>query len=387
MLFLLAGVLFSPAYAGGIPRVPRYSKTGRALNRKRLSMQENFLSGVDARLSTFKNLATSPEVFGELEQIKINQSILNTLKEKDLPVNPAKFVSAILRSECSPKRDDVDKALEKLWAAQEKFGDHNLFALFAQQYYSKKFGASPHMSDLFDHIGALHNRDVEYSLIRRLQFLAKNKEAMSDAVFKEKRGIKLPKKSFRVRYLSNFGKLSAENFKAEQLVLSIERSMSPDPLEDFPIRHINGRSVVRIDNKSYPVFSFSSGNDISALYTYLLYNQDVKGPLTIVHDPIGQSLALFNKDKTLWLRVSPHEYAEADNLHLHLNELRPVTFTAKNGAVFNERVNFNLSIPLATPLNAPIIGTKDFFYNQLIFKPVQFLRNLPNVRVRETAIY
>ena len=389
---LFVGLLFTPADAQRFPKFSKFSKTAksaRALNRQRQAMQN--LDRIDQQLSTIKNVQTSRDLLNDLKvNCDINRNLLNNLKEQMMPRSPVQMVKSILDSECTAKRDDVENALEKMWRLQDRYGDHDLFAVFARQYYSKNFGAvSPHLHVLFKRVGSLHNRDMELQFIKRLQFLSQNKFVLSHAVFADKPHLMLPKKSFRVRYLSNIGKLTADNFSEGQLVLSIERSMSPNPMEDFPIRHVNGRSVVKIDEKVYPVYGFTApiGGDIASLYTYLLYDKNIRKPLTAVYDKKGQALALYNDDKTLWLRVSPHEYAEPENLHLHLNELRSVEFTAKNGALFNERVNLNLSIPLSTPAGAPIVSGKDFFFNQLIYKPVELFKKDPNITVKERPIY
>ncbi|GEM_PF-3009845 len=388
---LFVGVLFSPADAQRAPKFKydffKVPKSARSLYRQRNAMQD--LAKMDRELSSIKNIQPSKELLEEMSKFNLTNRLLSTLQEAALPYKAEKMVKDILESECTSKRDDVEAALEKLWRLQDRYGDHGLFPIFAKQYYSHNFGAlSTHVQDLFDRIGMLHDRDLELKFIKRLHFISRNKITLSKGLFSDKK-IFLPKKSFRVRYLSNIGKLTPDNFQESQLVLSIERSMSPNPAEDFPIRHVSGRSVVNIDQKVYPVYGFTAPLDgnIASLYTYLLYGQNENEPLSAIYDKKGQSLALFNKDKSLWLRVSPHEYAEPDNLHLHLNELRPVTFTTKNGDLFDERVNFNLSIPLSTPMGGPIISTKDFFYHQLISKPVEILRRLPNVTIKERPIY
>lgn len=305
-----------------------------------------------------------------------------------LPRPPENLVSSLIEEDLTRQGNHILNTLHHIWRLQDRYGNHNLFSIFIRQYYSLNFGVvSPHLQTLFNKLGALENRDLELRVTKRLRYLAQNKDLLAQALLEDDIA-KLPTKAFRVRYLTDIGQLSAENFREENLVLSIERRMSPNPDKDFPIRHVSGHALVPIHQDAYSVYGFNAPLDqITSLYRFLLNGKKKGQQMTVIFDEKGKSMAIFNHDKSLWLRISPHEYSSPQRLHIHLNELRPVTFTNTYGVEKQERVNFNLSVPLSVPEDLPSYGVQDFLYKKLIANPVKFFKGDDHVKVEYRPIF
>ena len=289
--------------------------------------------------------------------------------------NPEKLVSRILGNYNPKSNDDILTALGHLWRLEERGAETSLFPIFIRQYYSQHFGVvSPHLQKLFHKVGTLQDQELQVRLSKRLRYLVQNKHTLALAALPANTPTVLPAKLFRVRYLADINTLTAENFAEDMLVLSIERKMSPHPEKDLPLRHITGNSIIKIKNQLFPVYQFNAPIDtLPNLYRFLL-NGKKKQPFTVVFDEEGQSLALFNHDHTVWIRISPHEYSSPERLHIHVNELRDVSFTNTHGVETWERVNINLSIPLATPADLPKYKVQEFLYHKLIVNPVKFFK-------------
>ncbi|MBR4592231.1 MAG: hypothetical protein IKO35_03390, partial [Elusimicrobiaceae bacterium] len=246
----------------------------------------------------------------------------------------------------------------------------------------------PHLQTLFNEVGALNDRRLEVRVIKRLQYLALNKINLIEKLFPESSYETLSSKTTRLRYLKNLNQLTAENFQEDQLVLSIEKQMSLNPKHDFPIRHVSGQAMVEVGNKYYPVYQHDiSLNFMGNLYRFLLSGTKRHEPITVVFDSEGESLALFNKNKKLWLRITSHEYAVPNRLHVHLNELRTVEFINTYGVEKTEQVNLNLSIPLQAPAHLPKHQIKKYLYQLLIENPVKHFQGDAHATVEKHAIF
>lgn len=138
----------------------------------------------------------------------------------------------------------------------------------------------------------------------------------------------------------------------------------------------------------FPVYQYSGSFDyLSMLYRYLLNGKKTKQNLTVLFDKDAKAMAIYNADRTRWLRITPHEYASAENLHIHLNEIRTADIVTNLGQIKQETVNFNLSIPLSTPSYLPTYSRNEFLYNEMILKPLQHLKGSDHVKIIEQPIF
>ena len=310
-----------------------------------------------------------------------------TTKQEKISRSQTQWISSLLPEKNTHTTKLLLRALPQLWAAQRRYENTTLFGEFIRQYYDQHFGMlSPHLKTLFEQISSFENEEMEIEVTKRVSYLAQNKELIAQAALPEVST--LPEQAFRLRYLADIATLTPGNFNPEHLVLSIERRMSTNPQKDFPLRHVSGHAMFKIGQQFYPVFGYNGPLDyITQLYRFLLNGTHKNKHLTVIYDETTRALAIYNHDKTLWLRISSHEYSSPERLHLHLNELRAVDFINSYGVESHEQINCNLSIPLSVPENLPSHNVQDFLYQQLIVNPVKFWKGNDHVTIERRPIF
>lgn len=304
-------------------------------------------------------------------------------------VSPQGVISSLLNQKAHNNTENPLPLLNKVWEQQSLFPRTPLFPLFIRQYYAKEFGdISPHMDIFFKQLSTIQDKDIELKITKRIYYLARNKQLIGAAVFPYSRKSPFEQKNFRVRYLNNMDKITADNFDEKSLVLSIERRMTPNPYHDLPIRHINGRSTIKLDQQTYPLFFYNGPfDDLGSLYYFLLNGSKTSQKVSFVLDEDSKAMIMLNQDRTLWLRISSHEFMNPQNLHVHLNQLRSVSFINKNGVESEERINLNLSIPLAAPPDVPLSKPRDFLYKQMVSAPIRRFEQNPNVTIEKHSFW
>lgn len=282
---------------------------------------------------------------------------------------------------------DPSQALPLVWELQDAYGNRGLFNQLAMRVYTQNFGlVTPHLNKLFKKISFLNHRPTEARFVARMHFLAENQER----IIREMTTQAIPKINIRMRYTSDVDKLTRHNFDANKLVLSIEKPMHPGPEKDFPVRHINGGTSFSVPTGEYAIYQYAGPIDLlPMMYRYLLNGSRRNSPITIVFDEPAQSLAMYNEDQTLWLRVTPHEYENINKLHIHLNEQRGVSFTDVNGKRQTAAVNVNLSIPILPPDNLPADKTlaRQFLYEKMVLNPIKNLQGSMHVKIERRSIF
>ena len=296
-----------------------------------------------------------------------------------LPWPPEQKIQELIRDE-----KNIFSALHKTWQIQEKFGDHQLFEVLARNYYKQHFGTvTPHLQQFFTKITEQHNPQLESRVLKRMRFLIENSNLLVQEIAPN-----VPRSAIRLRYLSNIAEITPNRFNPNMLVLSVERRMSPHPAKDFPLRHINGQSVLKVGDSEFSVFAYAGPLEYLAnLYQYLVNGKHSRAPMTMVFDEKNQALAVYNEDNSLWIRITSHEFSHPDQLHLHLNEIRPVAFQNVYGNESHELVNINLTIPLTTPADLPQHGTQQFLYKYLLLNPVKHFQGSARVTIERRSIF
>ena len=298
---------------------------------------------------------------------------------KNLPFDPYPQIAEMVQEEKNPLR-----ALNTVHKMEDKFPGHSFFSLFAFAYYRQYFSVvTPHLKELFKRVERLHDRGLETRFAKRMRFLAENRDA-----FRRVFAPNIPKQGMRIRYTKDISKLTPDSFNAANLVFSFERKMNPGQ-DNAAIRHISAKTIFPVGkNKVFPVYYYNGPFEyLPLLYRYLLNGNHPKKEITVILDREAKSMAIYNEDKTLWLRITPHEYSFPDRLHLHLNEIRTAEIETILGITQEETVNFNLSIPLSTPSNLPTTNRDEFLYNEMILKPVNHLKSSQHVTVIERTIF
>lgn len=307
---------------------------------------------------------------------------INHHKYPSPPWSPETKIQELLKLQPNPSL-----LLPNIWELQNQYGNRNMFGLLVLRFYVQEFGLiTPHLNKLFKHVAHLNDKGAEIRFIARMRFLAQNQQH----ILREISDRKLPQANIRIRYTEDVDKLTAQNFNERKLVLSVEQHMNPAEGKDFPVRHVNAQSVFETPGSRFAVYQYAGPTDlIPNLYRYLLNNTDKRAPFTIVFDEKAKSIALYNKDKTLWLRITPHEYENPKKLHIHLNEQRTVTFTDETGRPRTETVNVNLSIPLLPPDNLPAHpkAAQQFLYDKLVLLPVKNFQSNRRVTIERRAIF
>ncbi|MCQ2410125.1 MAG: hypothetical protein MJ053_00905 [Elusimicrobiaceae bacterium] len=301
-----------------------------------------------------------------------------------------KAVSALFRGRGYRASRDPVMLLDDLWKEQNNFEQVSLFPIFIRKYYNEQFGdMSPHVEMFINKMNEITDQDIQQQVTQRFYFLAQNKYTLGAGVQPAHSNRPLSRNAFRIRYAKDINQLTADNFDPDNLILSIERRMSPNPADDFPIRHISRRTEVKIGQQTLPIFFYSGSLDnLSSFYRFLLNgSKRPHDPITYVLDREEKALAVFNHDRSLWLRVTEHEFSTPERLHVHLNEFRHISFIDQDGNDAQELINLNLSIPLAMPRDLPKHNKKDFLFRKMILEPVKASRQDAHVIIQRGPIW
>lgn len=254
----------------------------------------------------------------------------------------------------------------------------NFFLPLVRSYYYRHFSmGTPHVRALLNRVAQQNDPAFEARFLERLQFLTSVKDQVATSFSK-----KFDSTQIRIRYIHDLDFLTADNFKPEDLLISVEQKMSPALRRNF-FNHITGETKFKINHTPYRVFNFKGPlGKIDELYQFLVngYTRNTQMHLTIDHP--RRALFLYNADKSIWLRVTPHEFSSVKKLHLHVHTALPFVF--KVGDHFTEdRVLLNLSVPVATPKQLPEGDKNEVLYNLFVKGPAERLRARPDVTVIE----
>lgn len=254
----------------------------------------------------------------------------------------------------------------------------NFFLPLAKSYYFHHFSMStPHVKALLARVSQQHDPAFEARFLERLEFLVKMKNQVAATFHK-----KLDSAQIRIRYIHDLDFLTPQNFKPEDLLISVEQGMYPS-LKRGLFSHITGETKVRINHKPYRIFNFKGPLEhIEELYQYLVNGKTAVSRMFLTIDHPRRALFLYNSDKSIWLRVTPHEFSSVKKLHLHVHTALPFEFRL-NDKFIEDRVLLNLSIPVAPPKKLPAGDVDEILYNLFVRDPARKLRSMPIVTVRE----
>lgn len=278
------------------------------------------------------------------------------------------------------------KALRIMWQNQADRYYRSLFPFLAAAYSKQQFpNFSPHMREFLYKAGTFQDKDLESKILQRLMFLSANKEHFHQILSPN-----TPESGMRLYYLNDIVHLTPQNFSPSNLVLSFERKLSPKQ-PNTAIRHINLTTKFHpVENFTYPVYQYAGPwGFLPDLYNFMVNGPGPQKKLMIWFDKESRSLAIYNEDRSVWLRITPHEYENANNIHLHLNEKRTVHLTSISGRPVTENVVLNLSVPLGLGKrqDVPATGQEGFLYKQLVLNPLKYFRGKDYVTIQERLIF
>ena len=257
------------------------------------------------------------------------------------------------------------------------------FQQFATIYYKDNLRTlTPHMYQFFGQVAKARSPRLEKEVLGRMKELFALESDLMAQVFPGGQDTRL-----RLRYLKNLESVNGEAFDPKALIFSYEQKLS-DSYNMVSIRHIKPNSVLRIGRNKYPVANFNGNlDDILELYKFLLDKKSSPEGLTVIFDPKTKQMALYSKDKSVWLRVTPHEYSALNRLHIHINEIKTVNLVT-NGHPSPQQVMFNFFVPISPESGSGLRhGKAEDFYQKMVLAPVEELKKTPGVNVIIGSIF
>ena len=257
------------------------------------------------------------------------------------------------------------------------------FQQFATIYYKDNLRTlTPHMYQFFGQVAKARSPRLEKEVLGRMKELFALEGDLMAQVFPGGQDTRL-----RLRYLKNLESVNGEAFDPKALIFSYEQKLT-DSYNMVSIRHIKPNSVLRIGRNKYPVANFNGNlDDILELYKFLLDKKSSPEGLTVIFDPKTKQMALYSKDKSVWLRVTPHEYSALNRLHIHINEIKTVNLVT-NGHPSPQQVMFNFFVPISPEAGSGLRHWKaEDFYQKMVLAPVEELKKTPGVNVIIGSIF
>lgn len=257
------------------------------------------------------------------------------------------------------------------------------FQQFATFYYKDNLRTlTPHMYQFFGQVAKARSPRLEKEVLGRMKELFALEGDLMAQVFPGGQDTRL-----RLRYLKNLESVNGEAFDPKALIFSYEQKLT-DSYNMVSIRHIKPNSVLRIGRNKYPVANFNGNlDDILELYKFLLDKKSSPEGLTVIFDPKTKQMALYSKDKSVWLRVTPHEYSALNRLHIHINEIKTVNLVT-NGHPSPQQVMFNFFVPISPESGSGLRHWKaEDFYQKMVLAPVEELKKTPGVNVIIGSIF
>ncbi len=321
-----------------------------------------------------------PVISAEQVQSAASRSLVSHRKNKKwMTINPRDKAEQLLNQTGNPIT-----ALQSLWRLKKYYQNRSFFSFLATAYYKQNFNSlTPHLREFFKKVERTDDYKLQYRVLKRMSFIIKNQDK-----FRAYFAPNIPKFGMRLRYTKDIARLTPENYSPRSLVLSFERKMNPGQ-SNASIRHVKVKSRFQVGKTdSYPVYRYNGPLEFMPnLYTFLVNGTHPKNHMTVIFDRDSRSMAIYNEDRSLWLRITPHEYAAADNLHLHLNETRTAQLEGILGRTIEETVNFNLFIPLEKPQALPSHNQQDYLYEMMILRPIRYFRGNAHVTIIERPIF
>lgn len=257
------------------------------------------------------------------------------------------------------------------------------FQQFATIYYKDNLRTlTPHMYQFFGQVAKARSPRLEKEVLGRMKELFSLESDLMAQVFPGGQDTRL-----RLRYLKNLESVNGEAFDPKALIFSYEQKLT-DSYNMVSIRHIKPNSVLRIGRNKYPVANFNGNlDDILELYKFLLDKKSSPEGITAIFDPKTKQMALYSKDKSVWLRVTPHEYSALNRLHIHINEIKTVNLVT-NGHPSPQQVMFNFFVPISPESGSGLRHWKaEDFYQKMVLAPVEELKKTPGVNVIIGSIF
>lgn len=271
-------------------------------------------------------------------------------------------------------QDIVDKkisllsGLNALRQLQTRIGRQDLYALFMMKSYLKYFKIlSQHQKYFFERVGQLNSPKLEEEVARRVEFLMRY-----EPQFKMSQPV-IFSNITSIYYTKDIAGLTPENFDADALVLATE-TIYGHQLTVGAFTALPSYTKIPIDGRMEFVFQFRHLDRLAELYRFLVTGGQPQ-PMEMLFDYDRRSLFIYNQAHTRWLRVTPHEFGDPMDLHVHLNQLHTWELMLPGGVSKQEKMVEILEIPLA---HASTQNIKELYW-MFITQPLKVFRQDPLV--------
>lgn len=283
--------------------------------------------------------------------------------------------------------DNIMDGLYEMRKLRKKRGDTAnpaYFKTFASVYYKQHLNVlTPHIDALFSRVANLGYNSLETDVILRMEELfSKQKELLSIGLSNGS------KKNLRLRYLKDIGTLNDLNFDPDSFIFAYEQSLYALSAQGG-IRHISPLTQIYIGRDKIPLAHYNYDLAyVTELYKQLLTENGKADGISVVFDPEKRIMMMYAPHKQVWIRLTPHEFASTSNIHLHLNEVRTISFLTKQGKRITESVLFNIYIPIKEESARMIWHGKYYnLYEKMVLEPINSLKKENNVTITEGHLF
>lgn len=278
------------------------------------------------------------------------------------------------------RHNNMNSALMDLRRLENRYGEQDFFHLFAVNYYRKVLhGLTPSFYDFLQQISLLGDKQIQTSVVARMQFLFSHQNNFKNIVqdsFQENG-------KWSLYWLPVFQPTGKAPFTPQRIILSYERTLYPDKT-DISMEHIRADSKIQINGKPVRVVHFQEDlKYLPQFYQQLLYKKPEGKPLFVAVDRPNRLMIVFNEAKNKWVRISKHEFANPEGLHIHLNRVKNIHFKTGKNKVHADKMLINLRIPIESRPYLTPQELEDIFFNQTIRQ----FETMPNVYISYQSLY
>lgn len=278
------------------------------------------------------------------------------------------------------RHNNMNSALMDLRRLENRYGEQDFFHLFAVNYYRKVLhGLTPSFYDFLQQISLLGDKQIQTSVVARMQFLFSHQNNFK-AILARTAPVT---GNWSLYWMPQFTPGQKVTFNPNRLVFSYERTLYPDRT-DITLDHIRADSKIRINGKNTRVVYFQE--DLSFLpqfYRQLLYKTPEGRPLFVAVDIPNRLMIVFNDVKNKWVRISKHEFADPQDLHIHLNRVKKIYFKTGKEKEHYDNMLMNVRIPIQSRPDLTPEELEDIFFTQTIRR----FEQMPNVYISYQPLY
>lgn len=288
------------------------------------------------------------------QELRHNNILPKQVRSQATSLNLAAIKFSLRRAKLGMDKEAAT-TLTNLQRKKSYYPKH-LFIPFITKYYSDRFGQiTPKMLALLRNLETLHQPVKETQLLNRMTYLsvhANDYLAFSPYISSIH--------NVRLHYM---GSRSAKDLNAQSLFYEYELRIEPG--KPFPSKHKQTMQFFQSSSGKTPIAGWRPApQDVAEFYSQLLQLSKNEKPIILLHKK-DKKLIISNQTQTRWIRITSHELANPQGLHIHLCWLHRTA----TPSLQPQPVLMNISLPLTRPVS--ISDTE--LYSLLVEGPVQTL--------------